>query len=129
MAFDDHLGPDEDIGLSLHKRLQDLLVGSLFRRGIRVHPKDPGLGKGPLCDLLQLLGPGAKGGDIGRAADRTHPWHTHLMAAVMAPQDPVPVVRQAHVAVGALHGLPTGTAGYEARIAPAVHEQHDLFLP
>ena len=52
-----------------------------------------------------------------------------LMAAVMAPQDPVPVVRQAHITVGALHGLPTGTAGNEACIAPAVHEQHDLFLP
>ena len=47
----------------------------------------------------------------------------------MAPQDPVPVVRQAHITVGALHGLPTGTAGNEACIAPAVHEQHDLFLP
>ncbi len=126
MALHDHLGPHENVRLPFRERGEDLLVTALARGGIQIHAQDPCAREQFPHHGLDLLGPRPETGDIGRAAGGTAHGRRRLVPAIMADQTAIAVKGQRHVAVGAFHGLPAGTAGNEIGIAPPVQKEHGL---
>ena len=55
MAFDDHLGTDQNISLFISECLQNLFMAVLGLCGIHIHPKGPGAWKLPLHQFFNLL--------------------------------------------------------------------------
>ena len=126
MAFYDHLRPHQDIGLTIRKCRQDMLIIILILGGIRIHTHHAGRRVHLLQFFLDPLRPGTEAGDVFRPALRTE-FRTFLhVTAVMAAQFPVPVLGERNIAMGTFYHKSACSARNKSGDAPSVDKEHRL---
>jgi len=128
VSFYDHLGSHQHIRLFVGECGEDLLMSVFFPGRIHIHAEHSRLGKAPLHDVLDLLGPRLKFSDMSGTAFRADIRLCLLMSAVMADHFPAPVKRKRHVAVRTFYNIAALPTGNKSRIPSPVQKQHDLFM-